>query len=186
MDKQITEHNLKVSDIDASLNYGKIHIGKGWTATLILLLVLSILMMVVATIGIFDRTYDSSSKFMIIFGYIFGGFMLLVTLLMYLYLRRGQKRAARWLEDAVLIEAKSTLLGTRAEVRFPAFFAEAAWIRVSFYYNGVKYTRESSHKGEKLYLAVYRKYADRNIMIAYSPKYDQVMLVKDNNKNLSR
>ena len=179
MDKENAEHNLKVSDIDASLNYGKVHAGKAWKATLIVLLVLSLLMIIFSLIGLFYPPYDES-KFMIIFGSAFGLFMLLVTLLVYLYVHRGQRKVAQWLKDAVLLEAKSTLLGTRTEVRFPALFAKAAWIRVSFYYNGIKCTRESSYKGRKLYLAVYHKYADRNLTIAYSPKYDQVMLLKEN------
>lgn len=181
MEDTTAEHKLKVSDIDASLNYGKIHTGKAWNATFIAMLILSVLVMVFAVVGLFDKPYDSSDKFMIIFGFVFGGFMLIVTLLLFLYVNRGKKRAALWLKDAVLLEARCTLLDTRMEVRNSAA-AKAAAIRVKFTYNGKKYTKESSYKGARTYLPVFNKYADRKITIAYSPKYDQVLLVKDNKK----
>ena len=175
------EHKLKVSDIDASLNYGKIYTSKAWDATFIVMLILSVLVMVFAVVGLFDKPYDSNSKFMIVFGFVFGGFMLLVTLLLFLYINRGKKKATLWLKDAVLLEARCTLLDTSMQVR-RSVVVKAAAIRVKFTYNGKKYTKESSYKGTRAYLPVFNKYADKKITIAYSPKYDQVMLVKDNKK----
>ena len=180
MENTTAGHNLKVSDIDASLNGGRFHTGKSWNVTFIIMLVLSSLVIISALIGLADPPYDNS-KFMIIFGSAFGGFMLLVTLLTYLYVNRGKRKVALWLKDAVLLEAKCTLLDTRLEVR-KSITAMAAYVRVKFSYNGKNYTRESAYKGDKLYLPVYYKYADRKIKIAYSPKYDQVMLIKDNKK----
>ena len=180
MDNTAAKHNLKASDIDASLTYGKIYAAKSWKTTFIIMLVLSILVIVLALSGLFDPPYDESI-FMIIGGSVFGGVMLITTLIMYLYVNRGKRKAALWLKDAVLLEAKSTLLDTKL-VRSRSATATAACIRVKFSYNGKQYTRESSYKGGKLYLPVYHQYADRKITIAYSPKYDQVMLVKDKQK----
>ena len=177
MDKKTAEHNLTVVDIDASLSYGKVFGGKAWDISVIFLFISSALIIMIAFIGFFYPD-DGDSKFFIIFGSVLGGFMLLITLFFYLSVNYGKKKAALWLKDAVVLEAKCTLLGTRTEMRPPIFFAKAAAIRVSFFYNGIAYTRESSYKGKRTYLAIYYKYAGRNIMIAYSPSYDQVMILK--------
>ena len=61
-------------------------------------------------------------------------------------------------------------------------------ISLEFYYNGKKYVKESGEKNDMQqdliyyapgYDSVYRKYVNRDIRILYSPKYDQVMILKD-------
>ena len=50
-------------------------------------------------------------------------------------------------------------------------------IRVEFKLYGKRIIRKSERKGVQVYSFVYFKYADRDISVAYSPRYDKVMFI---------
>jgi len=85
-----------------------------------------------------------------------------------------------WLEDAIETTAYSKQvsqiwLGLRKGVK----------IQVTFKINGKTYKRESTAKvirGQKGHLVAYKKYVDREIRILYSEKYDEVLILKDQDK----
>ena len=52
-------------------------------------------------------------------------------------------------------------------------------IRVKFQWEGRNYVRISGNGKRKAYQKVFTKYANRYIRILYSPKYDQIMILKD-------
>jgi hypothetical protein len=82
------------------------------------------------------------------------------------------------LEDAIETTAKSVKIG---EIRL-GFQPKSVKIQVRFKVNGKTYIRESTAKvfgGWEGYLGVYKKYADREICILYSQKYDEVLILKD-------
>ncbi len=87
-----------------------------------------------------------------------------------------------WLEDAVQVEAIAKRIDTKYWIGLPLIK-----LQVEFNLYGIHYIRttESELRG-KLdlgrplgYFAHLTKYADRKINILYSPKYDQVMILKD-------
>ena len=88
---------------------------------------------------------------------------------------QNKKKIALWLKDAVILGARSKSLGT--QLVYGSIITATA-IEVKFYYNGKMYKRRSERKGKLLYLFLFNKYADKGILIAYSPKYDKVMLLK--------
>ena len=94
-----------------------------------------------------------------------------------MFFNKGKKKAALWLKDAVILDAQAKSLGQTLHVR-NLIMRTATAIEVSFEYDDKRYVRQSIYKDKPLYLAVYTKYVDKKILIAYSPKYDEVMLIK--------
>ena len=88
------------------------------------------------------------------------------------------KEVKLWLEDAIEITAYSQKVGENR----PGFQPKATKIRVSFTMGGKHYRKDSSLTplgGRKGYAGCFNKYADREVNIMYSPKYDEVLILKD-------
>ena len=169
------EFKIKVKDVYASLRNGRVYSEAMWAVSYITILVL----VVPTTIGsIIAGVLDNNLLYAI--GIPSFGVVLIITgLILLITTKSSKKRASKCLEDSVILEANCTSLGSVPVVRFPAFFSKAMAIEVAFQYNGDLYIRQSERKGKPLYLIIYNKYANRKIMTAYSPKYDEVMLLKD-------
>ena len=177
----ITE-KAKVQDIDASLTYGHIFSGKAWNGILFFLYILigvaaalicAWLIGVPLTMG----KYESSDMAFIIGGPCCIIIMTIVVVTLQMFFNRGKKKATVWLEDAIVLEAYAKSVGQTLHVR-NMIARTATAIEVSFEYDDKRCVRQSTYKDKPLYLAVYTKYADKKILIAYSPKYDEVMLIK--------
>ncbi|MDE7296709.1 MAG: hypothetical protein K2N84_05530 [Clostridia bacterium] len=89
-----------------------------------------------------------------------------------------RKKVQLWLEDAVIVKAQS-----KNADRLYQFGVSCPKIQVNFVIDGVQYNRQSKSIGTKTnkqgYHHFWSKYADREITIAYSPKYDEVMILND-------
>jgi len=91
---------------------------------------------------------------------------------------KRRKDILLWLDDAIEVKAYSKTIG---EFK-PTFEIGSVRIQVIFKVNGTKYIRES--KGKRMgvpegFHQIWCQYADREINLLYSPKYDQVMILKD-------
>jgi len=83
-----------------------------------------------------------------------------------------------WLEDAIEVKAYSKKIG---ENRL-GFQPKATKIQVKFKINGKSYIKDSTAKvlgSWAGYLGTFNKYADREINVLYSLKYDEVLIMKD-------
>lgn len=93
------------------------------------------------------------------------------------------KKIKKWAEDSVRLTAYSSSLDNA--MVFSGFIPlRAKKISVKFKYDGRTIIKESGRTGAHIsslngYSALLKKYADREIDILYSPKYDQVMILKD-------
>lgn len=90
---------------------------------------------------------------------------------------RIKKKINLWKEDAVELSAYVEQIDEyRIGIR-----PKAVKIRVRFRFGGRRYLRESTAKivgGRKGYLDCYKKYVNRKVQILYSPKYDEVLILK--------
>ena len=175
---------LSIKNVEASLNYGKIYSDKLWNILFFVVLFLAISIVSLATYILLYEVQgageESASAFSsVIGGYSMGSFILIADLLMYLYVNYGRTKAKKFLGDAVLLDAETEAIGDRTAIRFPAIFAAACAIRVKFYFDGRKIIKDSMYKGKLVYLPIFKHYVDRKIKIAYSQKYDQVLILKD-------
>ena len=100
--------------------------------------------------------------------------------------RKQISRAKKFLFDAVELSAKTKMLDSSyAQNGF--FRVPITKIAVEFNYDGTNIVRHSGLKEYKGglrnnkggYNKVFNKYANRQIQILYSPKYDQVLILKD-------
>lgn len=168
---------IGVQDIDASLKYGQVFSGKIWGSAVILLSIASACIgIVVIIIPITSIEYRSDIIFIVCGSFLFI-FLVLSTVIIQMFFNKGKKKAALWLKDAVILDAQAKSLGQTLHVR-NLIMRTATAIEVSFEYDDKRYVRQSIYKDKPLYLAVYTKYVDKKILIAYSPKYDEVMLIK--------
>lgn len=87
-----------------------------------------------------------------------------------------------WLEDAVQLAAYSKKIG---EVRSGVLHSLSIRIEVRFQYDGKVHKKQSDAKVCGLprgYVGWYNQYADREIIILYSPKYDEVMILRSDDE----
>lgn len=176
------EQNIQLQDIDASLTYGQIFSGKAWNGIIIFLYVLTGIaatLMLAWLIGVplTMGKYDSNDVAFLIAGPCFVVIMVVILISLQMFFNKGKKKAALWLKDAVILDAQAKSLGQTLHVR-NLIMRTATAIEVSFEYDDKRCVRQSTYKDKPLYLAVYTKYVDKKILIAYSPKYDEVMLIK--------
>lgn len=178
---------LSIKNVEASLSYGKIYSDKIWNVVFFVILFLAVSLVSLATYILLYEVQgageeSASALGSVIGGYSIGSFILIVDLLMYLYVNYGRIKAKTFLVDAVILDAETRSLGDGTEIRFPAITASACAIRVKFYFDGRKIIKDSVHKDKLVYLPIFKHYADRKIKIAYSPKYDEVLILKDERK----
>lgn len=89
-----------------------------------------------------------------------------------LYHKRNIKEIQKWMQDAVVLKANVYRLDLLSPVYAPYQIA------VRFKYNGVK--REQTQR-PNIFLGYHKmlaKYVGAKIPIAYSPKYDQVIILR--------
>ena len=174
MKKHYEKTDIQVRDIDATLNR-QIYSSKIWGfifktgfAMFILFFICGIFL------AIFPGNEDEkeASKIMI-------HMMGIVSVIMFfvcLYLDNEKRQVRRWLRDAVILKAITKTVD-KSTAPYPLFVKTTA-IQIKFSYMGKHYVKRSEYKGEIRPLYVFNKYADKEILIAYSPKYDQVMFIK--------
>ncbi len=168
--------DITVKDVDATLNHGQIYTAKLWDIFLIYMLVFSAAIIAVS-VAVWIFSDDKETLFAVKFVFGFGIVFLLSMGLLCIYIINGRRRVKRYLEDAEILNAKATSSGSELQYRHPLIFVKATSLAVKFRYNGKRYLKTS-----KASLQVYNKYADKEIKIAYSPKYDEVMLIKASDK----
>lgn len=172
------DNKIIASDIDASLSYGQIFLSQAWIVMLIFILVCTVLFCIGYICYIVTSVIENNIDMILVIipGIVFIGFVVLCTFL-FLRMSKEKHKATLWLEDAIVLEAYAKSVGQTLHVR-NMIARTATAIEVSFEYDDKQCVRQSAYKDKPLYLAVYTKYADKKILIAYSPKYDEVMLIK--------
>lgn len=180
----MTERGVKLQDIDASLTYGQIFSSNLWKGIIIFMyssvgLVVAGIIFILIGVPLTMGQYDSNSIALIVGGSIAVVILVGSTVGIQVFFERGKKKAMLWLGDAVVVDANAESNGSEFQIRVVMSYASA--IKVTFSYNGKSYERYSVYKGKPMYLWVFNKYVGRRIKIAYSPKYDEVMLIKPRN-----
>ena len=114
-------------------------------------------------------------------------FLFIITVVSYLVFRneRIRKEILLWLDDAVEVSGFARKIGdTGIDETIDWLVGRERFtkIQVVFKIDGKRYKRESVTKefeNPKGYSQIWNRYADREVRILYSPKYDQVMILKD-------
>jgi hypothetical protein len=94
--------------------------------------------------------------------------------------RKLKKHILSCMEDAVSLKAYSYVIDTNSYDLL--LWPHGVKIKIKFKYLGKHYSKISRGKmlgGTEGYHQIYAKYGNRNVRILYSPKYDEVLLLKD-------
>lgn len=112
------------------------------------------------------------------------GFSLVICVFSVLVHRNEEirKQILLWIEDAIELNAYSRNIGTEKNL-----LSTLVKLQVEFKYDGIRYVRTSENEHRSLislgrpvgYFAGVSMFADKNVKILYSPKYDQVMILKN-------
>lgn len=168
----------KLSDIDISLSQGQLYSRKHfivlWLALISssLLIILGIISLVLSCIE-----WDREILFVAILCTLIGIAFLVVLVYCFVKDRKIKRRVIIWLEDAV----KLTATANKVDEFKAGFQPLSVKLRVEFSLSGVPHVCESSAKcfgGKPGYLGAFRRYADKKIDILYSPKYNEVLILK--------
>lgn len=169
---------VNVNDIDIVLQGGKIF-GKWWNGFCMFMFIGSIIVLVCSLLMLLSwAPYDSDTKACIIGGSIMGVVLLGVTFLLYYPFNSYKKKAIIYLKDAVILRAITQKADESLAYRYPMICVKTTAIQVRFSYEGKRYVKRSVYKDKLQYSPFYNKYTDKEILIAYSPTYDQVMFIK--------
>ena len=116
------------------------------------------------------------------------GIFLVLQLLFFLclrYYKKEIKKVSEWLDDAVLATATSKQIASKEIDWMDTMFSTpAVKIKVFFKFDDKTYSYESSERhpgGESSDGCSYfwRRYVDKEVKILYSPKYEEVMILKE-------
>ena len=168
---------MKVEDIDVSLRYGKIF-NKNWIILNSISIIVVLLVFGYALYDIILMEYQNRFdllKYIIIWSICF---LSIETWFFYFILKnyKIKKKVKFWLQDAV----KLTVFAKEIK-RLPAFLfsLEQVAIEVIFKHDG-KLIKIKNGNRKQLQVAPYLvKYANKNINILFSPKYNEVMILKN-------
>lgn len=168
---------MDVSDIDISLTLGQLIYGRKWWWIIALFALASILPVCTVIMLFTPITFTVEIIFSLVGGNILSLCILIFAVFLVVKDFIIKSKVRIWLNDAVALKAYS--MKTREYKSF--LFPNACTIDVRFSFNGTNYVKSSNVKtlgGKIAYLTTFEKYADGEIDIAYSPKFDEVLIIK--------
>lgn len=165
---------MKLSDIDASLEYGW-NYSKKLMVWIYICFFMGILFPLISLGVFFTEPASDDDIILVIAMNIVGGVVLVFFGALLLYKMLLNKKMKEWITDAIEMHAYAQKLDDRRLI------LKATKIQVKFCLQKKWYTKVSGNGKwyRQGYSTIFTKYADRKINILYSPKYDQVMILKD-------
>lgn len=174
------QKNKVLSNIAGLLHYGK-YDGVSPKLAKLIYVFWVILFAVPMTIGIVFSVLGEHKDDVLTAFIVAGGLLVIGIVFIYLCVK-GQKQRRMvllWLEDAVELKAVTKEIS----YKYSAELVRCVKIQVNFHYDGKLHRQFSDGKNHHFddwsgYLPLWKKYSDREIDILYSPKYNQVMILK--------
>ena len=168
--------NKKLQDIKQSLSYGKLFTGKLEKliyCNLGVMSVLSVLMVAVTILVLCLGQYTIIEISMCIFWCVFSLIVFVITLVMVVHNKKHKKQILLWIEDA--IETSAIVKGLPRK----KFSLAPYQVAIEFFYNN-QYVKKISNAGS-LFTGYHIRYdiIGSKVAILYSPKYNEVMILKD-------
>ena len=174
---------LDLKRIDVSLSHGKVLIGTTlfllyFSAVISLLISLMIVLcMIFFSVGQLD--FDKETIIGLSILGIMGVLFFCVCLFVIIKNFKFKKKLLNWQNDFIELHAYSKKIDS---CKYGLFSPIASKIQVQFRIGDKRIRKDSSFKafgGGEGYSNAFNKYANRQIQILYSPKYDQVLILKD-------
>jgi len=161
---------LKINDIYSSLEYGKVWKNNGlfYFYIIIFTLLCPIFTIVLTIINITNNISNTSFDyaFFTIINIMF--IIALYSMIKSIILNNKNKKLITMIDDAIILEAESSVIGYQIGPQ------KAYHFKICFSINGKNCIRYN--KGYQKFI---KNYLNKKIKIIYSPKYDQVLILKD-------
>lgn len=170
---------MEVTKVDVSLSHGQFFNKKQFLVVYFAMAAVCLFpLLTIILLCIPDVEWDSEMVLVVVLGNLFA--FAFMSLLVYVEIknRKLKSKIQLWLEDAVEIKAYSKKIGENRLGMQP----KATKIQVRFTIDGNHYVKESTYKvfgGWEGYVGCFNKYADKEVEILYSPKYDEVMILRE-------
>ena len=170
MIQRIEQRDCKVKDIVASLKYGRV-----WSRQLLLFCDLYIFICGFCLSYTFVYLFDPSRSLEEFF-VMFSVSLFLTGIGLYVIIKNMllRKRIKVWLQDAILLKA----FVWKVAERYSRSWFPNLKIKIQFFHENNFIFRCSGTKESNGYDTVFYQFIDKEIDILYSPKYDEVMLLK--------
>lgn len=170
---------MALSNIEASLSCGNF-LSKKQLGFLYISMVICLIMPLLTLILIIIPQVEWDSKLILTMTLVNIIFLSFLGVMIYVKVKNDKikKKIIMWLYDAVELKAYCK----KVDENRLGIQPKAVKIQVKFEYNNKTYSRESTAKifgGQQGYLSIYKKYVNKKIRILYSPKYDEVMILKE-------
>ena len=170
---------MDVSNIEVSLSKGRLFVKRDFVLFAILLVVSFIFPLLTIILPFIpEMEWESDVIIAMVIGNLLSIALMALSIFAIVRDKKVKSEVQLWLKDAVKITAIANYAG---EIRF-GFQAKATKIQVDFVLDGKHYYRESTVKilgGEAGYNSAFNKYVNKYVRIMYSPKYDEVMIIKN-------
>lgn len=167
-----------LENIDVSLSLGQLIYGRKWIPVICFFLMGTIFPILSLIMCFLPMDWDSVMLTTIVLLNLFSLLILILPVYIIIKDRWIKKQVKLWMQDAVKLDAHSKAIDEHRTL----FGMKGSRIQVTFEMNGTNYVLNSTVKmfgGQYACLTSFTKYANRKINILYSPKYDEVMILKD-------
>jgi len=168
---------MKLSNIDASLSKGRFFTGI-WLAFIYSFLGICAFSILLSFFAITMGAVFGEKVFIFIFGSLalISAFFSIIPIQIIVINKKIEKQIKLCLGDAIQLKGVCEKLNITGVWKF-----RQAHIEIRFKHNGKKHKKRSiggTIGGRNGYNRVFTKYADKEVNILYSPKYDQVFILK--------
>ena len=179
--------DIKLTRIDASLKHGQFFTGKWLIFFYSLIIFCSVMpistLLFLCLVYLGKESFDTDT----IISFIGSDSISLITIFGTIYVlyrnNKLKKKIILWLDDAIELNAQTTVLDSFRTLGQPV--AETKLL-VEFYIDNYRKICTSEDKSRKDhwyrrngFYKILSKYANKSIKIMYSPKYDQVIILKE-------
>ena len=127
-----------------------------------------------------EEYFDIMINGVIVVATIFAIELIIICVVLF-YFFHQRKKVKKWLEDAIECEGYTEIIDMKKSLR-----ATLLKLKIDFVMDGEIYTRttgDSSNLGDynamNGYYSGIEKFADKEVKVLYSPKYDEVMILND-------
>lgn len=157
----------------ASLKYGRI-----WKKSALILWIMEVFGLVLAAYSFCYLVGETIDWMGFVLLFVVGMFFVIVSFIFLLKNFLVINKCKKWLQDAMLLNAKAK------GIKHPNWIVPEDFgrikLEITFIYNNKKIKKFSGTKPTNGYSLIFFRFADKDINILYSPKYDEVMILANN------
>ncbi len=161
-----------MEQVVASLKFGRI-----WKKSALFLWIMETMGLMLVTYSFWNLVGETIDWVGFVLLFVVGLFFAIIAFVFLLKNFLLINKCKKWLQDAVLLKARTKGIKHPNNI-VPEDFGRIK-LEITFIYNKKKIKKFSGTKSTNGYDLIFSRFADKDINILYSPKFDEVMILKD-------